>query len=133
MLERWLIRVIAVTATAIVLSGCATTTLIARFGPLPGGRNLLTLLVTDDVDVVRQECAEVRTKGQVLGCQTSTPMHRIGALPVRAIKIVRCAETLPSALTFEIDAHELCHAVASLQLLRDPCHDGNGGTAQAAR
>ena len=133
MLARWLVRIAAVTATAFTLSGCATSTLIARFGPLPGGRDLLTLLVTDDMGVVRQACAEVRTKRQVLGCQTSTPVHRIGGLPVRAIKIVRYAETLPSALTFEIDAHELCHAIASLQLLTDPCHDGNDGVLQAAR
>jgi hypothetical protein len=47
--------------------------------------------------------------------------------------IVRYAETLPSAVTFEIDAHELCHAVAALQLLDDPCHHGNDGVLGAAR
>jgi hypothetical protein len=46
------------------------------------------------------------------------------------MKIVRYAETLPSAVTFEIDAHELCHAVAALQLMDDPCHDGNNGMLQ---
>jgi hypothetical protein len=30
-------------------------------------------------------------------------------------------------VAFEIEAHELCHAVASLQAMRDPCHDDNGG------
>ena len=47
------------------------------------------------------------------------------------MKIVRYAETAPSPATFEIDAHELCHAIAALQLMKDPCHDGNGGVLQA--
>ena len=47
------------------------------------------------------------------------------------MKIVRYAETAPSPATFEIDAHELCHAVAALQPMKDPCHDGNGGVLQA--
>jgi len=50
---------------------------------------------------------------------------------VRMIKIVRYAETLPSPATFEIDAHELCHAIAALQVVDDPCHEGNGGVLQA--
>ena len=55
-----------------------------------------------------------------------------GALAVRAMTIVRFAESLPSPVTFEVDAHELCHAVAALQLLPvDPCHDGNSGELQA--
>jgi hypothetical protein len=54
-----------------------------------------------------------------------------GALPVRAVKIIRYADTLPSPVSFEIDAHELCHAVAALQLVDDPCHDGNAGLLQA--
>jgi hypothetical protein len=60
------------------------------------------------------------------------PVAVTGGSPVRAIKIVRYAETVPSAVTFEIDAHELCHAIASLQLFKDhPCHAGNGGVLQA--
>ena len=47
------------------------------------------------------------------------------------MKIVRYAETLPSAATFEIDAHELCHVIAALQLIDDPCHVGNDGVLQA--
>ena len=69
---------------------------------------------------------------QILGCQRSTPVPTPEGLPVRALTIVRFAESLPSRVTFEIDAHELCHAVAALQLLRfDPCHEGNGGVVQA--
>ena len=32
----------------------------------------------------------------------------------------------------EIDVHELCHAVASLQSVPDPCHVGNNGVLQTA-
>jgi hypothetical protein len=30
-------------------------------------------------------------------------------------------------MAFEIDIHELCHAVAALQPIEDPCHVGNRG------
>ena len=100
--------------------------------PLPGGANLVTLVVSENVDVVRQECAEVGVFGRVLGCQSSQPVrHPNGVLPLRAVKIVRYADNLPSAVTFEIDAHELCHVVAALQLVEDPCHVGNDGVLQA--
>ena len=126
---------------AALLSGCATGTRTTAFGPLPGGERLLTLFVSEDLDVVGNQCRQVLsvngvrgepTKG-VLGCQASKPVPIPGALIVRAVTIVRYAESLPSQATFEIDAHELCHAVAALQLLpRDPCHDGNGGELQAS-
>jgi hypothetical protein len=121
----------ALTLAAIVVSGCASGTRVARFGPLPDGTSLVTLVVSEDVDVVRKECAGVGAHGRVLGCQASRPVRGPGPLPVRAMKIVRYAESLPSAVTFEIDAHELCHAVAVLQLLDDPCHVGNNGELQA--
>jgi len=128
MMVRGLRNLAALAALAAAVSGCATGTLVARFGPLPGGASLVTLVVSEDVNVVRRECAEVGAIGRVLGCQSSrTIQNGAGPLPVRAMKIVRYAETLPSAMTFEIDAHELCHAIAALQLLDDPCHGGNDG------
>ena len=129
--------VLASAVFALTLSGCATGTRIASFGPLPDGGKLVTLVVSDDLEVVRRECAELAIFGRVLGCHTSHPVpgntsgRANGAGPVRTIKIVRYAETLPSPATFEIDAHELCHAIAVLQLLEDPCHEGNGGVLQA--
>ena len=92
---------------------------------------MLTLVVTEDLDVVRKECASIAAHGRVLGCQTSMPILNAGPVPLRAVKIVRYAETAPSPVTFEIDAHELCHAVAALQLVEDPCHVGNGGALQS--
>ncbi|MBM3220745.1 MAG: hypothetical protein FJZ38_19080 [Candidatus Rokubacteria bacterium] len=132
MLPRTLRTFAAVGLAAIGLSGCASGTLVAKFGPLPGGATLVTLVVSEHVDVVRQECAEVGVFGRVLGCQSSQQVrHPSGVLPLRAVKIVRYTERLPSAATFEIDAHELCHVVASLQLIDDPCHVGNDGVLQA--
>ena len=93
----------------------------------------MTLVVSEDVEVVRRECAEVGVFGRVLGCQASYPIRNpnTALLPLRAVKIVRYADTLPSPATFEIDAHELCHVVAALQLVEDPCHVGNDGVLQA--
>ena len=118
-------------AAVLVITGCASTTRTASFGPLAGGGSLVTLVVSEDLDVVRRECAGVPAKGQVLGCHIARPVAGAGGSPVRAMKIVRYAETAPSPATFEIDAHELCHAIAALQLMKDPCHDGNGGVLQA--
>ena len=120
-------------AAALTVTGCATTTTtrMASFGPLPGGSSLVTLVVSEDLQVVAKECAGVVARGQIMGCQIARPVNGGRGVPVRAMKIVRYAETAPSPVTFEIDAHELCHAVASLQLLKDPCHQGNGGVLQA--
>ncbi len=125
------LQVATMIAAALTITGCGTTTQMARFGPLPGGSSLLTLVVSEDLQVVKRECAGVIAHGQIMGCQIARPVNGGGELPIRAIKIVRYAETAPSPMTFEIDAHELCHAVASLQLLKDPCHQGNGGVLQA--
>jgi hypothetical protein len=123
---------VALLALVAALTGCASETRMMSFGPLPGGDRLLTLIVSEDLDVVRNQCRQIQPQQRVLGCQTSKPVHIPGALSVRAMTIVRYAESLPSAVTFEIDAHELCHAVANLQLLPfDPCHDGNSGELQA--
>ena len=129
---RRLLQAAMVMATAVVVTGCGTTTRMVNFGPLPGGTHLVTLIVSEDLEVVKTHCAGVVKHGRVMGCQISSPAKGPGgALLVRAITIVRYAETVPSPVTFEIDAHELCHAIASLQLLKDPCHAGNGGILQA--
>jgi hypothetical protein len=116
---------------ALALSGCASTTRVAQFGPLAEGQSLVTLVVSEDLDVVRRECANVPATGPILGCHIAFPAKAISLRPVRSVKIVRYVESAPSAVTFEIDAHELCHAVAALQLIEDPCHIGNNGELQA--
>ena len=121
----------ALTFLAIVASGCANTTRVAHFGPLSDGKSLVTLVVSEDLDVVRRECANVPATGPILGCHIAIPAKAISLRPVRSVKIVRYVESAPSAVTFEIDAHELCHAVAALQLIEDPCHIGNNGELQA--
>ena len=66
------------------------------------------------------------TGGPLLGCRV-TRRVQLGGVTVQAMKIVRYTDALPSALAFEIDAHELCHAIASLQPIADPCHTENNG------
>lgn len=129
--RRSLRALVAGAVFALALTGCATGMRVATFGPLPDGAKLVTLVVSDDLEIVRRECAELAIFGRVLGCHIANPVRGDGPAPVRTIKIVRYAETLPSPATFEIDAHELCHAVAALQRLADPCHEGNGGVLQS--
>jgi hypothetical protein len=117
----------AVALLALLASGCASGTKIAHFGPLADGKSLVTLVVSKDLDVIRRECANVPATGPILGCHIAVPAKAISQRPVRSVKIVRYVESVPSAVTFEIDAHELCHAIAALQLLEDPCHIGNNG------
>jgi hypothetical protein len=112
---------------ALCVSGCAAAaTRVARMGPLQGDHVLVTLVVTEDRQVVTRECANVLAAGPILGCQTSWTVPG-SHLPVRAVKIVRYTDSIPSPLAFEIDAHELCHAIAALQAMDDPCHSGNNG------
>jgi hypothetical protein len=90
-------------------------------------------MVSEDRGVVSRECgAEAAGVPSVLGCQKSWPVRLGDGRAVRAVTIVRYTDALPSALAFEIDAHELCHAVATIQTIADPCHDGNGGVIQAS-
>jgi len=119
-------RVALLAAWAVLLSACAVTR-EARFGQLGGDEPLLTLVVTTDRSLVERECAAVPSAWPRYGCMLSRPAVARDGARVRAVKVVRYADRLPSELTFEIDAHELCHAVAALQPIDDPCHVGNEG------
>ncbi len=114
----------------LLLSACAGTR-VTRFGTLGNDEALVTLVVTEDLDVVQRECQRVPAHGTILGCQMSRPITLAGDVRVVTMTIVRYTDALPSAMAFEIDAHELCHAVAALQPIGDPCHNGNGGVVQA--
>jgi hypothetical protein len=46
---------------------------------------------------------------------------------------VRYTDALPSTMAFEIEVHELCHAVAALQTIDDSCHAENNGLIQTSR
>jgi hypothetical protein len=116
----------------VILSGCAGTTRIAEMGRLPNAENLVTLVVSEDREVVARQCDGALAVGPIYGCQVT----RVASLPdgstVRLVKIVRYTDKVPSALALEIDVHELCHAVASLQAVADPCHVGNNGFLENA-
>ena len=115
---------------SMLLSGCAESR-TARFGLLPNAQPLVTLLVSRDGAVVQRECLDVDAPGQIMGCHLSWPVPMPDGSSVRAVKIVRYTDSLPSPMAFEIDAHELCHAVAALQQIKDPCHGGNAGVLES--
>jgi hypothetical protein len=128
----WL-RVVALALGAmLVLTGCAAATSTMRMGVLPEGQRLVTLVVSEDRDVVTRECASVAAGGPVLGCHLWRRVRLPGGGEIRLVTIVRYTDAIPSALALEIDAHELCHAIAALQPISDPCHEDNGGVIQAA-
>lgn len=124
-----LARALILLAPAVALVGCATGMRTGQLGPLGPDAHLVTLVVTDDPAVVRRECPP-SFAGAVLGCQTSRVVQAGHGRVARAVKIVRYAESLPSRLSFDVDIHELCHAIASVQPIDDPCHIGNGGVVQ---
>lgn len=125
-------RALALLASLLLLTGCAKSTRMARMGPLPSTEPLVTLIVSDDRKVVERECRDVPALGPVLGCSMWRTVRLDGTTDVKVMKVVRYADSLPSELALEIDVHELCHVVAALQSIDDPCHVGNNGVIQSA-
>jgi hypothetical protein len=123
---------VLVLVALVLCAGCAAATSTMRMGPLPEGHRLVTLLVSEDPGVVRRACASVPADGPVLGCHLWRRVPWPGGGHVQLVTIVRYTDALPSALALEIDAHELCHAIAALQPISDPCHADNGGVIRAA-
>lgn len=123
-------RRLAPLAVVLLLAGCASATRSGQLGPLSGDAHLVTLVVTEDPTVIRGECPQAILVGNVLGCQTARHVRLPEGGAARLVKIVRFTDRVPSAMAFEIDLHELCHVVATLQSIPDPCHVGNGGVVQ---
>ena len=122
---------LALVALGIALAGCVSTR-IAEVGTLPNGERLITLVVSENRRVVDRECQDVPALGPVLGCQTSRALALPNGVAVRAVKIVRYTDVLPSRMAFEIDAHELCHAIAAVQSIEDPCHAVDHGIVESS-
>ena len=101
-------------------------------GPLPSLEPLVTLIVSDNRRVVEHECRDVPALGPVLGCSMWRTIRVNGTTDVKVMKVVRYADSVPSTLAMEIDIHELCHVVAALQSIDDPCHHDNDGVIQSA-
>ena len=116
---------------AIVLQGCATTGAI-QFGELPNHQPLLTLMVSTDPQVIGLACRDAEPTRSGLGCERLVTVPLRGGVTVKAVTVVRYADAAPSALALEIEAHEMCHAVAAVQVIADPCHAGNNGQVRAA-
>jgi len=123
-------RVSVALVALLTLGGCATAMRTAQMGPLSTGP-LVTLIVTDDRAVVERECRDVPAFGPILGCSIWRTVQPDGRTDVKMMKVVRYTDALPSAFALEIDAHELCHVVAALQPIDDPCHVGNGGVVKS--
>jgi len=123
-------RLCALLAALVAVGGCATSTRTAKMGPLSTGP-LVTLIVSDDRAVVERECREVPALGPVLGCSIWRTVQPDGKTDIKMMKVVRYTDAVPSALSLEIDVHELCHVVAALQPIDDPCHVDNGGVVRS--
>lgn len=117
-----------VLAAVVGLTGCLSTRMV-DMGPLPSGP-LVTLVVSEDRAVVERECREVAMLSPVLGCSVWRAVSPDGVTTIKAMKVVRYTDSLPSPLALEIDVHELCHVVAALQPIEDPCHVGNDGVVR---
>ena len=122
--------ILAISILTVLLCGC-TVTRVAHFGRLPDQQPLVTLVVTEDRNLIRRECQRGE-QAPILGCEITGASELSGPRELRTVKIVRYTDHLPSELAMEIEAHELCHAVAALQGIPDPCHADNGGMLQSA-
>ena len=121
---------------ALLLSGCAASTQVIRYGAVVPEAHLVTLVVTESLEVAQQECkdASYPVGTTLLGFQRMQLLPAPAGEPfVRAVRIVRYTDFLPSQMALEIEAHELCHAVAALQFIEDPCHTGNNGEIAASK
>lgn len=116
----------------LLAAGCATTR-VGSMGVLPNHETLVTLVVTKDKTIIQDQCRAGAHAGRpILGCQTTKSSILFDGQEVRTVTIVRYTDSLPSAMAFEIDLHELCHAIATVQRVADPCHVGNNGYLDAA-
>jgi hypothetical protein len=116
--------------TTLALAGCAGTRTMHQ-GFLPNREPLVTVVVSADRSVVEEECRPVPSLGPILGCQILREVALPDGRQARAVKIVRYTDHVPSEMAAEIEAHELCHTVAALQAIEDPCHTGTNGFIQA--
>jgi hypothetical protein len=106
---RHVLVIVALALGALAAAGCASTRVMQQ-GQLPTRDPLVTVVISEDRRVVEDECRLVPSLG-----------------------IVRYADRVPSEMAAEIEVHELCHAIAALQAIDDPCHHGNHGFLQARR
>ena len=114
------------------LAGCAGTR-VGHAGRLSTGDQLVTVVLSEDREAIDRECGYPLSIGPVYGCQTSYTVALPDGRSARSIKVVRYTDVLPSMLAFEIEVHELCHAIATLQPIDDPCHAENNGLLQTSR
>ena len=123
---------LALIVASIAVVGCAATR-VGQAGRLPTGDRLVTVIISEDREAIDRECGYPLSVGPIYGCQTSRAVALPDGRTARSIKVVRYTDVLPSMMAFEIEIHELCHAIAALQTIDDPCHAENNGLLQSSR
>lgn len=123
---------LVVAVLALAFAGCAGTRM-GQVGRLPTGDRLVTVVLSEDRETVDRECGYPLAVGPVYGCQSTNAIALPDGRTARLIKVVRYTDALPSPMAFEIEIHELCHTVAALQTIDDPCHAENNGLIQMSR
>ena len=83
-------------ALGLLLAGCATSTRVVQMGPLGNGDRLVTVVVSEDRSVVRQECVNIPSAGPILGCHVWRRVTGPGGGSVQLVKIVRFTDAMPS-------------------------------------
>jgi len=101
-------RALVALAALLALGGCATSTRMAKMGPLPTTEPLVTLIVSDDRAVVERECREVHALGPILGCSLWRTVSADGTTTVKVMKIVRYTSSKISSR-----ASDACVSLAS--------------------
>src|SRR4029453_15343648 len=106
---------------------------MGQVGRLPTGDRLVTVVLSEDRETIDREFGYPLGVGPVYGCQSTKGIGLPHGRMARLIKVVRYPDALPSPMAFEIEIHELCHTVAALQTIDDPCHAENNGLIQMSR
>ena len=100
--------------------GCSTVTQTAHVGLLSNRESLVTLVVTEDQQVVARGCNNIP---RVQGCRHAGLSTLADGTVVRTVKIVRYTDTPPTAETFASEARQLCELIAALQSAPVSCHE----------
>ena len=106
--------------------GCSTVTQTAHVGLLSNRESLVTLVVTEDQDVVSKACNNIP---RVAGCRHAGFTTLDDGTVLRTVKIVRYTDAPPTPATFASEAQQLCEVIAALQSAPVSCHQSHASLA----
>ena len=121
----WLLATLLV-PVMLLLVGCSTVTHTAHVGLLSNRASLVTLVVTEDQDVVSRFCNDIP---RVAGCRHAGLATLADGTILRTVKIVRYTDAPPTAAAFASEARQLCEVIAALQSAPVSCHEMHAGLA----